>query len=89
MNHCPRALDVIAANLLAVAVDIPINGRPCLISNTGAQPAYFHPTTTATVANGFLVPAMTQMLTKFSVKNNLSVISNATGTSVAVLILDI
>ena len=86
----PRATEVLTVGaLVATAQNIPINGRPCLISNTGAQPAYFHPTTTATAANGFLVPANTAMQTKFTVKNNLSVISNATGTSVAVLILDV
>ena len=90
MGHCPLAKEVLViTNLVALAQDIPINGRPFLISNTGAQPLYFHPSATATALNGFLVPAMTQMLTKFTVKNNLSVISNATGTSVAVLILDI
>jgi len=86
----PLAKEVlVVGTLIATAQDIPINGRPCLISNTGAQPLYFHPNLTATALNGFLVPAMTQMITKFTVKNNLSVISNATGTSVAVLILDI
>lgn len=87
--HCPLAKEVLTANLLAVAQDIPINGRPCLVSNTGSQPLYLSPNQTATAANGFLVPAMTTMLVKFTVKNNLSVISNATGTSLAVLILDI
>jgi len=90
MSHCPLAKEVIVVEtLVATAQAIAVNGRPCLISNTGAQPLYFHPTTTATAANGFLVPAGVQMLTKFTVKNNLSVISNATGTSCAVLILDI
>lgn len=60
-----------------------------MISNTGAQPLYFNPTTTATAANGFLVPAGQTLQHKFTVKGNLSVISNATGTSCAVLILDI
>jgi len=90
MAHVARALDVLVVPaLVALATDIPINGRPCLISNTGAQPLYFHPTTTATTSNGFLVPAMTTLQIKITVKNNLSVISNATGTSIAVLILDI
>ena len=87
--HCPLAKEVLTANLLAVAIDLPVNGRPCLVSNTGAQPLYLSPNQTATALNGFLVPAMTTLQTKFTVKNNLSVISNATGTSVAVLILDI
>lgn len=90
MAHVSRALDVLTiSTVVATAQDIPINGRPFLISNTGAQPAYMHPSQTATALNGFLIPAMTQMQVRFTVKNSLSVISNATGTSVAVLILDI
>ena len=89
MSHCSRALDVLTANLVAVAQSIPVNGRPCMISNTGAQPLYFNPKTTATAANGFLVPAGQTLQLKFTVMGNLSVISNATGTSCAVLILDI
>ena len=86
----PKAVEVlVVGTLVATAQNIPVNGRPCLISNTGAQPLYFHPDLTATALNGFLVPAMSQMIAKFTVKNNLSVISNATGTSVAVLILDV
>jgi len=80
---------LVVATLVATAQNIAVNGRPCLISNTGAQPLYFHPNLTVTAENGFLVAAGTQLQTKFTVKNNLSVISNATGTSVAVLILDI
>jgi len=90
MAHCPLAKEIlVVTTLVATAQSIAVNGRPCMISNTGAQPLYFHPTETATAANGFLVPAGTLLQVKFSVKNNLSVISNATGTSCAVLILDI
>lgn len=90
MEHCPRAIEVTPiATLVATAQNVAVNGRPCLIANTGAQPLYFHPTTTATAANGFLVPAGQVFPQKFTVKGNLSVISNATGTSCAVLILDI
>ena len=90
MAHVTRALDVLTiAVVVAVAQDLPINGRPCLIVNSGAQPLYFHPSQTATALNSFMVPVGTMMQIPISVKNNLSVISNATGTSVAVLILDI
>lgn len=86
----PKATEVITiASLVATAQNVAVNGRPCMIANTGAQPLYFNPTTTATAANGFLVPANTLLQTRFTVTGNLSVISNATGTSCAVLIMDI
>lgn len=81
-------VSVIAA-VVELAQDIAVNGRPVLISNTGAQPLYINPAATATAANGFLVPANTAFPLKFTCTGNLSVISNATGTSVAVIILDI
>lgn len=75
------------------AQDFALNGRPCMISNTGAQPAYINPATTATDANGFLLAAGTTLPIKFTVSpdvnsGNLSVISNATGTTVAVMYFD-
>jgi len=85
-----RMMDVsVIASVVATAQNIAINGRPFLISNTGAQPLYIHPSQTATAANGFLIPANTTIPYKFTCSGNLSVISNATGTSVAVLLLDV
>lgn len=87
--HTPVAEKVLTiANLVATAQNIPIGGKPCMIANTGAQPLYINPATTATAANGFLIPAGEVLQTRFTVKGNLSCISNATGTSVAVLIFD-
>lgn len=75
------------ANLVAVAQNIAINGRYCMISNTGAQPLYINPKTTATNTS-FLIPAGTTLPIVLTCKGNLSVISNATGTSVSVMILE-
>jgi hypothetical protein len=77
------------ANLVAVAQNIPIKNRVFMLSNTGAQPIYFNPKETATAANGMLLPANTVFPMYFSCDGNLSVISNATGSSLAVLILDV
>jgi hypothetical protein len=89
----PRAYQITEvitlANLVAVAQDIAIKNRVFMISNTGAQPIYFNPKTTATAANGMLLPANTVFPQYFSCDGNLSVISNATGSSLAVLILDV
>ena len=73
------------SGIVATAQNIPINGRPCMIANTGAQPVYVNPAATATSSNGFLIPAGTVLPIKLAVRGNLSAISNATGTSVAVL----
>ena len=72
-----------------VAVDITVAGRPFMIANTGAQPLYINPAVTATASNGFLIPAGTVLPIKMAVSGNLSVISNATGTDVAVLYFDV
>lgn len=79
------------AALVAVAQDIPINNRTFMISNTGAQPLYFKPKNkgVATAANGFLVPAGQVFPQFFSCDGMLSVISNATGTSVSILYLEV
>jgi hypothetical protein len=77
------------ANLVAVAQNIPIKNRVFMIANTGAQPIYFNPKETATAANGMLLPANTVFPMYFSCDGNLSVISNATGSSLSVLILDV
>jgi len=89
-----QAETVEVKTIVDTAQNFAVNGRPCMISNTGAQPAYINPGTTATAANGFLVAAGTTLPIKFTVSpninsGNLSVISNATGTTVAVIYFDI
>lgn len=83
-----RMNTVIVESVADTAVSIPINGRSFVISNPGAQPLYINPETTAT-ANDFLIPAGTSLPIVFSCLGNLSVISNATGTTVSILITDI
>jgi hypothetical protein len=90
LSRAYQIVDVITlANLVAVAQDIAIKNRVFMIANTGAQPIYFNPKETATATNGMLLPANTVFPAYFSCDGNLSVISNATGSSLAVLILDI
>lgn len=84
-----KATGVIVDNLVDTAKNQAVNGRPCMIANTGAQPLYINPTTTATAANGFLVPAGTVLPIKLTVPGNLSAISNATGTSLAIMFFDL
>lgn len=91
----PRAYQIIEvaaiASLAATAQNIPINNRVFMIANTGAQPAYFMPANqgVATAATGFLIPAGEVFPQYFSCDGNLSVISNATTTSIAILYLDV
>jgi hypothetical protein len=90
MYVTPQRMDSVKsiAGLVAAAQSIPINGRTFIISNTGAQPLYINPDGTAT-ATSFLIPAGVTLPIVFSCLGNLSVISNATGTSVSVMYLDI
>lgn len=74
--------------LVATAQNIPINGRTFIISNSGAQPLYINPNGTAT-SSSFLIPANTTLPIVFSCLGNLSVISNATGTTMSIMFLDI
>lgn len=74
-------------NLAAVAQNIAIKGRYFMISNTGNGPLYIDPKKTAT-ANSFLIPAGTTLPMVFSCVGNLSVVSDAGGTSVSVMILE-
>lgn len=71
------------------AVNIAVDGRPFIIANKGEQPLYINPTTTATTANGFLIPANTLLDLKMTCYDNLSTISNATGTTASVLYFDL
>jgi len=89
MSHgTARSVSVIAS-LKNTAQNIQTQGRPFVIANTGAQPLYINPEETATAANGFLIPAGIMPPFKMRVKGDLSVISNATGTSVSVMYFDI
>lgn len=95
--HAQRTVQAEAVEIKTIvdtAQNFALNGRPCMISNTGAQPAYINPGATATAANGFLVSAGTTLPIKFTVSpgvnsGNLSVISNVTGTTMAVMYFDI
>lgn len=87
----PRAYQMIEVKSQAVtntAVNIPIDHRVFMISNPGAQPLYFNPGGVAT-SSSFLVPAGTVFPQYFSCPGNLSIISNATGTTACVLYLDV
>ena len=83
--------DVKTYTVAGTAVDVNIGNRVFMISNTGAQPVYFLPKNkgAATAANAMLVPAGTVFPQRFSCDGNLSVISNATGTTIAILFLDV
>lgn len=90
MYTIPQRMDEVKTitGLVAVAQNIPINARSFIISNTGAQPLYINPKGVAT-SSSFLIPAGVTLPIVFCCLDNLSVISNATGTSVSVMYLDI
>lgn len=79
------------STLVDTAQNIDIKLKKFLISNTGAQPMYFKEkyidSVDATAANGFLIPAGT-VFPLLLTAETLSVVSNATGTTAAILILD-
>lgn len=90
----PRAYQIIEVFTTDVAdtqVEIPINNRVFMISNTGAETAYFMPEAQGdpTEGTGFPVPAGQVFPMYFSCDGNLSLISTLTGTSVAILYLDV
>lgn len=93
--HLPRAYQIvdisIVSSLVAAAQDVDISDRVFMIANTGAQPAYFRPKAkgVATALTGMLVPANTVFPQYFSCPGTLSVISNATGTTLSILFLDV
>lgn len=72
-------------SVLDTAVNKPVDGRAVLIQNTGAQPLYFNTETTATAANGYLVPANSIFPLLITCDGNISLISNATGTTAQLL----
>ena len=79
------------SSLVAVEQTVDIKGKKCLISNTGAQPAYFKEKNidgiAATTANSMLIPAG-EVFPVILTGDVFSFISNATGTNLALLILD-
>lgn len=90
----PRAYQIVSVAVYDVAdtaVNIPVGNRVFMISNTGAEAAYFMPAAqgTATDSTGFPVPAGQVFPQYFSCDGNLSVISTVTGTSIAILYLDV
>lgn len=81
--------EVIAiASVVDTAQNIPINGRYCMISNTGTGPLYIDTKKTSAATTGFLIPASTTLPMELTCMGNLSVISTAAGTSVSVMILE-
>ena len=78
--------------LIDTAQNKAIKARKFMISNTGAQPLYFKEkdvdNTDVTALTGFLIPANT-VFPVILTASNLSLISNATGTTAAIMILDI
>lgn len=84
-----RLTGVEVETVQGTAVNIAVDGRPFIIANKGEQPLYINPTTTATTANGFLIPANTVLDLKMTCFGNLSAISNATGTTVSIMYFDL
>jgi len=72
-------------NVADTAVNKPVNGRAVLIQNTGSQPLYFNTETTATEANGYLVPVNSIFPILITCDDNISLISNTTGTTAQLL----
>ena len=83
---------IIVSSLVAAEQTVEISGKTFMISNTGAQPAYFKEkavdAVAATASNAMLIPANTVFPTQINART-LSVISNSTGTTLAILILDL
>lgn len=77
------------ASLADTAKDVTVSSRKFMLSNTGAQPMYFKEKNgvAATASNAMLCPANT-VFPVILTASTLSVISNATGTSYAIMYLD-
>ncbi|MFC3797901.1 hypothetical protein [Cohnella sp. GCM10012308] len=91
LQRAYQIVDTKVVTLADTAQDIVIGGRVCLISNAGTQPAYIRPKAqgAASSTTGFML-AVGQSLPIFvSVDGTLSAISNATGTSLSILFLDV
>lgn len=81
---------IVNTDIKNAAVDVAIKGRKFMLHNTGAQPLYFKEKNgaAATTTNSDLCPAGSVYPIPM-VADTLSLISNATGTSYAIQILDI
>lgn len=77
--------------LVAVAQSEPIQFNKVILANTGAQPLYFKEKeidgVDATDANSMIIPANT-VFPVILTAANLSFISNVTGTTLAIMYLD-
>jgi hypothetical protein len=80
---------VVDSSLKDTAEDVSIKSRKFMLSNTGAQPMYFKEKNdvAATASNAMLCPAGTVFPVALTA-DTLSLISNATGTSYAIMFLD-
>lgn len=78
------------SSLAGTAKDVSIKSKTFMLSNTGAQPMYFKEKNgvAATASNAMLCPA-NSVYPAILTADTLSVISNATGTSYAIMFLDI
>lgn len=85
---------VIPLTLNATAQTVALGGLSFSISNTGAQPVYIAEKYSdlsgadASPTNGFLIPANTTLPYPLTAQN-LSVVSNATGSTANILTLDL
>ncbi|MDD4566149.1 MAG: hypothetical protein PHE79_11830 [Eubacteriales bacterium] len=81
---------IVNTDIKGTAVDVAIKGRKFMLHNTGAQPLYFKEKNgvAATTTNANICAAGT-VYPIAMVADTLSLISNATGTSYTIQILDI
>jgi len=71
------------------AISEAVNGRGILIQNTGTENLYFNTSTTATAANGYLVPPNSIFPIIITCDGNISLISTSTGTTAQLLFVDV
>ena len=89
----PYSIQNIKVNstLVDTVDNVKISSRKFILANTGAQPLYFKEksmdSVDCTASNGMLVPALSVF--PILTASTLSIISNATGTSYAIMYLDI
>ena len=94
MYNEPYSIQDIRINstLVGTVSNEVISDRKFMVANTGTQPMYFKEKlidgVDCTVSNGMLIPANSVFPTILTAKT-LSLISNSTGTSYAIMFLDI